>query len=323
MKPIKLGFLIAIGLGAWYFFTHFRIVGLENVTIAPRGKASAGGVSLAGASRQGSGLRQRALRIGAANFGPLDSAKLAKPHVANRVVQLLRQFDLVALQDIQAANPGLLVRLVEQLNAAGQHYDYAVAPQVGRDPVRQFHAFVFDTDALEIDRRTVASVAARGGGFRHPPLVAAFRARGPAPHEAFTFTLLSVQVSSERTNEELELLAQAYRAVRDDGRNEDDILIAGTLNTDEEHLGPLAALPRMTCAIVGTPTVVGGTGRVDNIVFDRWATCEFTHRSGVVDVVRQFNLSFAEAAEITAHLPVWAEFSTYEGGQPGLVPSPP
>lgn len=323
MKPIKLGFLIALGFGVWYFFAHFRIVGLENVKIAPRGNASVGPARLAGGAAVGSGLSKGAIRIGAANFGPLDATKLAKPHVAGRLVQLLRQFDLVALQDIQAADPSLLVRLVEQLNAAGRRYDYAVAPQVGRDPVRQFHGFVFDTDTIEIDRRTVACVAVRWGSFGHPPLVAAFRARGPAPHEAFTFTLINVQISSERTHDELELLAQVYRAVRDDGRNEDDILVAGTLNTDEEHLGPLASLPRLTCAIVATPTIVGGTARADNIVFDRWATCEFTHRSGVIDLVRQFNLSLPEAAEIAAHLPVWADFSVFEGGQAGLVPPSP
>jgi hypothetical protein len=136
----------------------------------------------------------------------------------------------------------------------------------------------------------------------------------------FTYTAINVQISPERTAEELAILAKVFRAVRDDGRNEDDILLMGTLGTDEEHLGPLAVLPNVCAAISATPTTLRGTRAVDNILFDRRATREFTHRSGVLDLVRQFNLSAREAAEVADHLPVWAEFSVFEGGQAGTSP---
>jgi len=66
---------------------------------------------------------------------------------------------------------------------------------VGREPTRQYNAFVFDNDTIEIDRRTVAWVDSRDGQFADPPLVAAFRCRGPAPSEAFTYTAINVQIS--------------------------------------------------------------------------------------------------------------------------------
>ena len=58
----------------------------------------------------------------------------------------------------------------------------------------------------------------------------------------------------------------------------------------------------------------------DNIVFDRRATSEFTCKAEVFDLMREFDLTIDNALEISRHLPVWAEFSVYEGGQHGFVP---
>ena len=55
----------------------------------------------------------------------------------------------------------------------------------------------------------------------------------------------------------------------------------------------------------------------DNIVIDRRATVEFTGRTEVIDLMRRFNLTMAEAMEVSEHLPICAEFSVYEGGQAG------
>ena len=324
LKLLKLALLVAAGFGAWYFLTHFRVLGLNSIKVESRTDPPGGGgvpkPSFSPFAPQGT---KPAIRVGAANFAPLDGAKLARQHIVGRIVQIVRQFDVLAVQGIQARDQNVLVQLVEQTNAGGRHYDFAVAPQVGREPVKQYNAFVFDSDRVEIDRRTVAWVDNRAGQFEQPPLVAAFRAKGPPAAEAFTFTLVNVQASSERTAEELALLAKVFRAVRDDGRNEDDVILLGTLGTDEEHLGPLGLLPNILSAISGTPTTTRGTRLADNILFDRRATAEYTHRSGVVDLMRQFNLTLREAGEIAEHLPVWAEFSVYEGGQAGHVAAGP
>jgi hypothetical protein len=58
----------------------------------------------------------------------------------------------------------------------------------------------------------------------------------------------------------------------------------------------------------------------DNILFDRRATVEYTGRCGVVDLIRELDLTPQAALEISEHLPVWAEFSSYENGQRGHVP---
>ena len=61
------------------------------------------------------------------------------------------------------------------------------------------------------------------------------------------------------------------------------------------------------------------TEQVDNIIFDQHATVEFTGRSGVLDFLRELNLTMEQAVVVSNHLPAWAEFSVFEGGDPSRL----
>ena len=47
----------------------------------------------------------------------------------------------------------------------------------------------------------------------------------------------------------------------------------------------------MTPLLSGVPTTVRGANLLDNILLDRRATCEFTGRVEVVDMMREFDLT--------------------------------
>lgn len=317
-----LGLLIAIVVGGWYFLTHFEIEGVESLSVAPRvGQENEVSQPVAEEEEQ-LPVREgvKTIRIATVNLGPFDQQKMNKQYVVDRLVEVVRQLDVVAVQDVRARDQGILLEFVEQINAGGQHYDFAAPPNVGRDPVEQYSAFLFDRATLQIDRGTVSPVKDPADRFRREPLVASFQTRGPSAAEAFTFTLINVHIDPSRADE-LDLLDDVFRAVRDDGRGEDDILLLGDLGTDDRRLGPLREVPNITWAISGVPSTTRGTRLVDNVLFDRRATAEFTGRSGVVDLIRQFDLSMRQAVEISDHLPVWVECSVYEGGQAGHVAS--
>jgi len=320
-KLLYLVLLIASATGGWYFFTHYRIEGLDHFGVKPRADGDSRGTSGdAGAEPDQSPFQSRGstIRIATFNPGPLDQNKLSRRHVLGYLVEVIRQFDVVALQDIRARNQGAIVQLVEEVNAKGQDYDFAVSPSVGRDPTERYDAFLFDRASIEIDRCTVYLAGVTIGRLRHESLVASFRARGPDAAEAFTFTLINVHTVADRTAAELDLLDDVFRAVRDDGRHEDDVILLGDLGANVQNLGELGQMANITWAVSGTPTTMRGALE-DNILFDRRATIEFTGRSDVMDLMRQFELSVREVLEISGHQPVWAQFSIYEGGQSGHV----
>ncbi|MGA2621669.1 MAG: endonuclease/exonuclease/phosphatase [Thermoguttaceae bacterium] len=314
----------AAGVGGWYVTSHYAIEvhrgqdgRWESVRVASRGvqpgTPGAGDLPPAGPARS-------AVRIASFDLDGLDDNKLANPQVCDALVRVIPRFDIVAVQGIRSKNRSVLVRLIEQINATGRSYDFATCPTLDRDPVETYNALLFDLTSVEIDRSTVHSVEDSARRFRVKPLLASFRVRGPPESEAFTFTLVNVMVDPRRTPQELDLLADVFRAARDSQRNEDDIIMLGDFDADPDHLGRLAQVPNLAAAINATPTTTRGTRLSDNILFDRRATIEYTGRSAVMDLIRELDLTPQAALEVSEHLPVWAEFSSYEGGQSGHVP---
>lgn len=309
--------LSAAAGGIWYGTQSFELRGLDQLQLVPRGAEPA--PAPAPVAKAPLPVARSALRLATFNVSGLDESRLANARVREIVAQVLSRFDLVALEAVRARNQGPVVRLVELLNAAGRQYDYAIAPAVQTEAVEQYSAFVFDTTAVEVDRLSVDTVETIGARLVNKPLVGQFRARGPAPTEAFTFRLLAVAVGAGEAQAELPLVAAAYRSLRDRKQEEDDLLLVGTFNADRPQMDEFERSLGLSSAIDSMPTTTRGTSIADNVVFQRRATAEFTGRSGVVDLLREFNLSMPEALEISEHLPVWAEFSVYEGGQPGMT----
>jgi hypothetical protein len=139
--------------------------------------------------------------------------------------------------------------------------------------------------------------------------------------------LVNLAVDPPGGPQDVNMLADIYLAERDRGlgadhgsvHGEDDIILLGDLEADPEHFGRLGDVAGMVHVIGGVPTTTRGTRLADNILFDRRATVEYTGRWGVLDIVRELDLTPQEALEISSHLPVWAEFSSFENGQASHV----
>jgi deoxyribonuclease-1-like protein len=321
-----------VGVGGYYyanFETNLQYAedgSFQRVEVIPRGaepEVETAAPSLPGPSKAVPATAKSKIRIATFNLGGLDNVKLGNQIVGNTLVRVIIQFDVLAVQNIRADNRGVLAKLIQRINAAGGNFDYAICPSVVSDPVGQHCAFLFNRDSVAVDRSTVQSIGDPSKRFRHRPLVGSFRAVGPKEAEAFTFTLVNVHNEPQNAEKELDLLDDVYREVCNDGRKEDDVIMLGDFGSDGVELGQLTDLPDMAPSIVRTPTTTRGTRLADNIFFNRRSTVEFTGMSGVLDLMRICDLTIQEAMAVSDHLPVWAEFSRYEGGQSGYVSRKP
>ena len=257
--------------------------------------------------------------IASFNIQVFGEHKLDKPDVARELAQIIRMFDVVAIQEIRAKTQDILPRFVALINADGAHYDYVIGPRLGRTSSKEQYAFIYNAASLECDRETVYTVNDPDDLLHREPFVAGFRVRGPPPEEAFTFSLVDIHTDPDETTQELNVLDDVMRAVARDGRGEDDVILLGDLNADDHHFGELGMMPYLAWAITGQATNTRGDKLYDNILFDSRATSEFLGRSGAVDLMREFKLNQKQALAISDHLPIWAEFSLREGGRPGRV----
>ncbi|REK19239.1 MAG: endonuclease/exonuclease/phosphatase [Planctomycetota bacterium] len=307
----------AIAFGGWFFSQNFTIEGLDRLTLERRDGSAASTPGMPNVSRDGNSVR-----IASFNIQVFGQSKMSDPRVVSLLVEIVRQFDIVAIQEIRSKQD-IMARFVDQINATGRHYDYVIGPRLGRSSSKEQYAFVFDTASIEIDRHALYTVEDPDDLLHREPLVGWFRVRGPPATEAFTFSLVNIHTDPDETDQELDALADVFRAVQRDGRGEDDVIILGDLNVDEANLGRLGEISNIRWAVSGVATNTRGTKQYDNIVFSGVATSEYTGRWGVFDMIRQFNLTVDEALKVSDHQPVWAEFSLQEGGQPGRIATRP
>lgn len=321
----KTVFLLIGVVLVWVFLQKFQITGLDDFRVVPRDDSVAGGRDdrasdpMAPPPARSTGT----IRVASFNIQVFGTSKSGKPHVMDVLARIVRRFDIVAVQEIRSRDEDIIPNFVDLINSTGVRYDYVIGPRLGRTVSKEQYAFIYDMTTVETDRTQLYTVADPHDMLHREPLVGWFRVRGPPSQEAFTFSLVNIHTDPDVAEEEVNVLAQVYPKVRDDGRQEDDVIILGDLNVDDQHLGQLGQISGMTWVISNTPTNVAMTKQYDNIVFHRDATKEFTGRGGVFDFLREYNMTRDEAEEVSDHLPVWAEFSSYEGGQPGRIATLP
>lgn len=262
------------------------------------------------------------IKIASFNIQVFGEKKLANRAAMGVIVELLRRYDVVAIQEVRAVSDEILPRFIAELNATGRGYDYVIGPRLGRTTSKEQYAFVFDQATVEIDRAASYTVQDPGDRLHREPLVACFRTRGAPPQQAFTFTLINIHTDPDEFKSEVDALADVVRAVRNDGRGEDDVLLLGDLNASEKQLGQLGRVPDYQPLVMGVPTNTRGSKTYDNLIYPRSATVEFTGQWGVTDFARDYQLSEAQALEVSDHRPIWGEFSVYEGGPGRLAQQP-
>jgi deoxyribonuclease-1-like protein len=314
-------FVVALAGGGWWFFQNYRVLGLDQLSLSPKAASEpvANQDGAPAATRVG---QAGTIRIASFNIQVFGEKKISKPRVCSLLAEVIRNFDLVAIQEIRSKQE-ILPQFVDAINATGRRYDYVVGPRLGRTASKEQYALIFDTATIEVDRGALYTVGDPDDLFQREPLVGWFRVRGPPPDQAFTFSLVDIHTEPDRASQEVDSLADVFRAVRDDGRGEDDVILLGDLNSDDHHFGRLAQIPHIRWAISGVATNTRGNKLYDNIVFSDTATTEYTGRSGVFDTIREFNLTMEEAIEVSDHMPIWGEFSVYEGGQGSRVATRP
>lgn len=320
--------LVGVVGGGWYVVRQFDAQvergedgHVQRITLEPKGRllpsvlpGSAGN----GSDRPAPGAKAT-VRIASFHLDRLDDHKFARPVVSDLLVNLVPQFDLWALQELSGSTPSVLLRLLERVNEGGRQYDFAVCPSVRETPTQQYLAFVFNRATIEVDLDTVRTIEDPTNQFRRKPLVGLFRVRGPKPDAAFTFKLINVQVDPAYADNELPRLAEVYRAVRDDGLGEDDVIVAGNFAAVARKIDAVFEPLKLT-ACIADPLTTAGLSTPNNLVVSRRATGEFTGRGGLFDLARAYDLNPLTLQAVSAHLPVWAEFTALEGGTPGFVP---
>jgi deoxyribonuclease-1-like protein len=308
-----------LGAGGVVFLTNFEVQGLDQLRIVRRSSTPKEVPDESTSLPRDS----ESIRIASFNIQVFGTSKVSNEPVMEILARTIRQFDVVAIQEVRSKSQDVVPALVKLVNSAGGKYDFVIGERQGRTTSKEQYAYVFDSERIEVDRNQLYSIHDPEDLLHRPPFIAWFRVRGPPPEHAFTFTLVNIHTDPDEVSDEVNVLDDVFHLVRDDGRGEDDVIVLGDLNADDQHLGELGQISGIVAAISGIPTNTRQSKQYDNLVFHTLATSEFRNRSGVFDYMREYNLTQDQALQVSDHLPVWAEFSIYEGGvEPAVAGQP-
>jgi len=310
-RPIVYLLMLVAAAGSWLFFDDFKLP-LPSQSPSP----SIAGPSLPAppASPRGEGV----IRIASFNIQAFGQSKTSQPELMELIADIISRFDIVAIQETRSKQQNVLPRLIDYLNRHGRQYDFVIGPRLGRsENYKEQFAYVFDQSRIEVDRNQLYTIEDPRDDLHREPLVAWFRTRLPDPQKAFTFSLVNVHNDPDEQQYENTLMDEVFRAVRNDGRGEDDVIMLGDFNASVDPMQRMMQMPELTWVLIDEKTNVKNTAQYDNVCFSSMYTDEFTGRRGVIDFMRDYNLSLKDALRVSDHFPVWAEFSVYEGGAHG------
>ena len=262
------------------------------------------------------------IRIASFNIQVLGQSKLKKPGVPDALARVIRQFDVVAIQELRSKQQNVIPQLLEKVNGDGSRYDSVVGPRQGRTTSKEQYVFLFDSRVIEYVADSAFVVPDRGELLHREPMAASFRVRRASSGTPFSFTLMNIHTDPDETDVELDALDDSYRFVQSRVAPEDDVILLGDLNVSPAKLGELGQLPNITWTVRNEMTNTLRTKSYDNIVFHRYHTNEFTGRSGVFDLEKELGIDRKQALRISDHLPVWAEFSASEAAPVSVARRP-
>ncbi|WP_158265567.1 endonuclease/exonuclease/phosphatase family protein [Blastopirellula marina] len=264
------------------------------------------------------------IRIASFNIQVFGQSKLDKPEVMKTLTQVVKSFDVVAVQELRSKEQDVIPRWLEMINADGSKWDSLVGPRQGRSVSKEQYVFLYNTETIEFVPETAFKINDPNDLLHREPYVASFRTR-VSEGQPFSFTLINIHTDPDETAEELDALAEVYEVVREASQRnlgEDDVILLGDLNVDYTKLGLLGKIPGIYPTIHGTPTNTRKTESYDNMLFDQNRTAEFSGQAGVVDLMAAFKLTEEQALEVSDHLPIWATFSSHEFSGGSLASGP-
>lgn len=228
----------------------------------------------------------------------------------HQIAQLLRNFDLVAIQEVVAKDPAgaqAVAKIADELNRMGFQWDYQVSDPT-KSPsvyVSERYAFLWKPSRVTMIGRAKLDKDLEDLCFREP-FVGKFRIRGDTT-SFYVVNYHSRKYSDKPEEEIIHLLDYPERL------NSSNVLIAGDFNTDEQNRvwKPFYA-KGFKSAVQKTKTTLkhsckSGDYRnhpIDNIYFTPGIQ---KIRADAIDFVKACD-SLKKARGVSDHLPVYMEF---------------
>jgi endonuclease/exonuclease/phosphatase family metal-dependent hydrolase len=250
------------------------------------------------------------IKVGAFNLQIYGTAKAGNVQVMAILSKIVRNYDIIAVQEIRDASQTALPMLKDSVNAIGiPQYDYVVSDRLGRSSSKEQYAYIFNTQTIQVIGSPYVYPDSNNI-FEREPYVAEFKAN----KGNFGFVLITIHADPDTANQEISDLPKVIEDAKSKYQGERDFIIMGDLNADctyfkESSPSPLRSSDYIWIINDSVDTTTKSTDcTYDRIIITNPAITDYMGNSGVFRFDEEYNLNYDNTIAVSDHYPVYANF---------------
>ncbi len=250
------------------------------------------------------------IKLAAFNLQIFGTTKASKPEIMGVLSKIIRNYDVIAVQEIRDSSQTALPMLRDSINSMGSpQYDYVVSERLGRTVSKEQYAYLYNTQMIQ-KIGTPYTYPDTNDIFQREPYVAEFKAK----NGSFDFVLITIHTDPDTATQEINDLSKVVYDSKGKYQGEEDFIIMGDLNADCSYFNENSVALRSDVnyfwAINNTidTTTKGTDCTYDRIIITDPANTDFTGEAGVFRFDTAYNLTYESTIAVSDHYPVYASF---------------
>ena len=250
------------------------------------------------------------IKVGAFNLQIYGTSKASKPDVLAVISKIIRNYDVIAVQEIRDESQTALPMLRDAVNSIGTpQYDYVVSDRLGRTASKEQYAYLFNTQTMQVMGSPYVYPDSNDI-FQREPYVANFKAK----NGNFDFVLITMHTDPDTATQEINDLPKVVEDAKSRYPGEGDFIVMGDLNADcsyfkENSPSPLRSSDYYWIINNSVDTTTKSTDcTYDRIIITAPTITDYTGNSGVLRFDEAYNLTYDMTVAVSDHYPVYADF---------------
>ena len=253
------------------------------------------------------------IKLAAFNLQIFGTTKASKPEVMGVLSKIIRNYDVIAVQEIRDSSQTALPLLRDAVNTMGSpQYDYVVSERLGRTASKEQYAYLYNTQTMQV-MGTPYTYPDTVDIFQREPYVSEFKAK----NGNFDFVLITIHTDPDTATQEINDLPKVIEDAKSKYQGEGDFIVLGDLNADcgyfnENSQSPLRSSEYFWVINNSVDTTTKSTDcTYDRIIISNPAKTDFTGEAGVFRFDMAYNLTYDNTIAVSDHYPVYAVFWSY------------
>ncbi len=250
------------------------------------------------------------IKVAAFNIQIFGTTKAGKPEVMSILSKIIRNYDVIAVQEIRDSSQTALPMLMDAVNSVGSpHYNYVVSERLGRTVSKEQYAYFYNTQTIQ-QIGYPYTYPDTNDLFQREPYVAEFKTK----NSNFDFVLVTIHVDPDTATQEINDLPKVVENAKTKYQGEGDFIVMGDLNADCSYFNENSQSPLKTSDYYwvinnSVDTTTKSTDcTYDRIIITTPAKTDFTGDSGVFRFDTAYNLNYNSTIAVSDHYPVYATF---------------